>query len=209
MDQLALWGATHGARRELAQDLSTITSSQWCHRTLCGDWDVEHVLAHLTAAASTGPAAWVRSILWAGFRPAVHNQRRLREHLGATPEETLERFRAVITSSVAPSKDLPAYLGEVLVHGEDIRHPLGMSSVCDVGAATEVARFYAARNFTVRSKSVASELRLRASDGPFDAGAGPEVVGPTLALLMVMAGRASHLDALDGEGVATLRSRLS
>ncbi|WP_241727239.1 maleylpyruvate isomerase family mycothiol-dependent enzyme, partial [Dietzia sp. SLG310A2-38A2] len=137
------WEAIHRARRELAQNLAGFDEAQWRHPTLCGQWDVEHVVAHLTAAASVGQWAWMRSIVLAGFRPAVHNERRLRDHLGATPKDTLDRFRAVIDSTVAPTKDLPAYLGEVIVHGEDIRHPLGLPSSSDTEALTEVAEFYA------------------------------------------------------------------
>lgn len=202
------WTAIHSARRDLADDLTTLPESDWRAPTLCNQWDVEHVVAHLTAAASTGQAAWLRSIVLSGFRPSVHNERRLREHLGGSPRETLARFRAVIPSTVAPSKDLAAYLGEVIVHGEDIRKPLGMPSSCDVDAATEVARFYAARNFAVQSKTIASGVQLRADDGPFQSGAGPEVTGPTLALIMTMAGRRSHLDQLSGPGTALIAQRL-
>ncbi|AWH94510.1 maleylpyruvate isomerase family mycothiol-dependent enzyme [Dietzia psychralcaliphila] len=203
------WEAILRARRELAQDLAGFDEEQWRHPTLCGQWDVEHVVAHLTAAASVGQWAWMRSIVLAGFRPAVHNERRLRDHLGTTPKDTLDRFRAVIDSTVAPTKDLPAYLGEVIVHGEDIRHPLGLPSSSDTEAVTEVAEFYVSRNFTVNSKTTAAGLAMRATDGPFRAGAGPEVAGPTLALVMAMAGRRSHLDQLTGDGVPRLAERLT
>lgn len=204
-----IWEATHRARRDLADDLAGLDEARWRHPTLCGEWDVEHVVAHLTAAASVGRWAWMRSIAASGFRPAVHNERRLGEHLGAAPEETLDRFRAVLDSTVAPSKDLPAYLGEVVVHGEDIRHPLGIPGPGHVDAATEVARFYASRDFAVNSKTTAAGLRLRATDGPFEAGSGPEVAGPTLALVMVMAGRGSHLGQLTGDGVGPLAERVT
>lgn len=203
-----VWAATHWARRELAEDLAGLDEEQWRHPTLCGQWDVQHVVAHLTAAASVGQWAWMRSIVLSRFRPAVHNERQLREHLGRTPQGTLDRFRAVIDSSVAPSRDLPAYLGEVIVHSEDIRHPLGLPSVCATDAAIEVAQFYASRNFTVNSKTTAAGLSLHATDGPFQAGTGPEVAGPTLALVMAMAGRRSHLDQLSGDGVPRLAERL-
>lgn len=205
-DQLLTW--THQARQRLADDLGGLAAADWRSPSLCSGWDVEHVVAHLTAAASTNQLAWLRSIILSGFRPAVHNERRLREHLGKDPAETLARFRAVIASSVAPSKDLAAYLGEVLVHGEDIRHPLGIPSVVDVGAVTQVAEFYASRNFAVNSKSLAAGLHLRATDGTFEHGNGPEVAGPTLGLVMAMAGRPSHLDQLAGDGIPVLASRL-
>lgn len=202
-----IWSATHRARKDLADDLAGLEAAQWKHATLCGAWDVEHVVAHLTAAASVGRWAWIRSIVAAGFRPAVHNERRLREHLGATPQETLDRFRAVIDSTVAPTGDLPAYLGEVIVHSEDIRQPLGLPSRADTDAVTEVARFYFSRDFTVTSKTAVAGVSLRATDSDFSAGDGPEVAGPVLALVMTMAGRRTYLDQLSGEGVALLSSR--
>lgn len=203
-----LWPAVHAARRSLAEDLATLSEAQWRTPSLCGDWDVEHVVAHLTAAASVGQWRWLRSIVAAGFRPAVHNDRRLREHLGAAPAETLRRFEAVVDSTVAPSRDTAAYLGEVLVHGEDIRHPLGIATQPDLAALTAVARFYAARDFTVSSRSATKGLRLRATDGPFAAGEGPEVAGTTLALVMAMAGRRAYVEQLEGPGVATLADQI-
>jgi uncharacterized protein (TIGR03083 family) len=204
-----LWGLTHAARRTLATDLSVLSQEQWRRPTLCTDWDVEHVVAHLTAAATVGQWRWIRSIVSAGFRPAVHNERRLREHLGATPAETLRRFEAVIDATTAPTGDTAAYLGEVLVHGQDIRCPLGISTEPDVEALTAVAEFYARRNFTVPSKSLASGLRMLATDGPFITGEGPEVAGPTLALVMTMAGRRAYLDQLEGAGRDLIIDRIA
>jgi Mycothiol maleylpyruvate isomerase N-terminal domain len=108
-----LWALAHAERAALADDLAGLGAEQWRHDTLCGEWDVEQVVAHLTAAASLNQRQWLRSMLGARFRPDVHNQRRLAEHRGRTPAETLDRFRAVITSTTAPSSHTPAYLGEV------------------------------------------------------------------------------------------------
>jgi uncharacterized protein (TIGR03083 family) len=203
-----LWTLAHSERAALAEELAGLGAEQWRHDTLCGEWDVEQVVAHLTAAASLNQWQWLRSMLGARFRPDVHNQRRLAEHCGSTPAETLERFRAVITSTTAPSQHTPAYLGEVVVHAQDIRQPLGLARTPSIEALTPVADFFAQRNFTVASHTHAADLQLRADDGPFAAGAGPLVTGPTLALVMSMAGRVPYLAELDGPGVPTLRSRL-
>lgn len=135
-------------------------------------------------------------------------QRRLAEHCGSTPAETLDRFRAVITSTTAPSWHTPAYLGEVVVHAQDIRQPLGLVQPPSIDALTPVADFFARRDFAVASRTHVAELQLRADDGPFAAGTGPLVTGSTLALVMSMAGRVPYLAELDGPGVPTLRSRL-
>src|SRR5215831_12493745 len=92
-----LWVLAHAERAALAEDLAGLGAEKWRHDTLCGEWDVEQVIAHLTAAASLNQWRWLRSMLAAGFRPDVHNQRRLAEQCGSTPAETLDRFRAVIT----------------------------------------------------------------------------------------------------------------
>lgn len=203
-----LWTLVHAERAALVEDLTGLSPEQWRHETLCGRWDVEHVVAHLTAAASLNQWQWLRSMLGARFRPDVHNQRRLEEHRGSTPAKTLERFRAVIHSSIAPSSDTPAYLGEVIVHAQDIRRPLGLPRTPSIDALTPVAEFYARRDFAVASRTHAADLQLRADDGPFSAGTGPLVTGTTLALVMAMAGRIPYLEDLQGPGVPVLRSRL-
>jgi uncharacterized protein (TIGR03083 family) len=203
-----LWALAHAERAALAEDLSDLSDEQWRHGTLCGKWDVEEVVAHLTAAASLGRWKWLRSMAAARFRPAVHNQRRLAEHRGSTPVETLAAFRAIIDSTIAPSAHTPAYLGEVVVHAQDIRHPLGLTRTPSLDALTPVAEFFARRNFAVPSRNHVVDLELRADDGPFAAGGGPLVTGPTLALVMCMAGRPAYLEELSGPGVQLLRTRL-
>ena len=204
-----LWALAHAERAALAEDLAHLTPEQWRRGTLCGEWDVEEVVAHLTAAASVGQWRWLRSMLGARFRPDVHNRRRLEEHRGRTPAETLDSFRAVVTSTTAPSSHTPAYLGEVVVHAQDVRRPLGITRTPDVDALTPVAEFFARRDFTVSSRTHTAGLGLRADDGPFRAGDGALVTGSTLALVMSMAGRAAYLDELDGPGVPTLRARVT
>ncbi len=203
-----LWALAHAERAALVEDLASLAPEHWHRQTLCGQWNVEQAVAHLTAAASLNQWQWLRSMFGARFRPEVHNQRRLEENRGSTPAETLDRFRAVVDSSIAPSAHVPAYLGEVVVHAQDIRRPLGIPTSPSIDALTPVAEFYARRNFTVASRTHVAGLQLRADDGPFTAGTGPLVTGSTLALVMTMAGRIPYLDDLQGPGVPTLRSRL-
>ncbi|MFF0356942.1 MULTISPECIES: maleylpyruvate isomerase family mycothiol-dependent enzyme [unclassified Nocardia] len=204
-----LWAMTHTERAALADDLALLDDDQWARPSLCGDWTVEQVVAHLTAAASIGRLRWLASVLGARFDFDLHNARRLAEHRGATPAETLARFRAVVTSTTAASGHTAAWLGEVVVHGQDIRRPLGLSTTPSTAAATAVADFYASRDFTVPSKTTIAGLRLEATDGPFATGTGPLVSGPTIALVMVMAGRAAGADALAGPGLPTVLDRLA
>jgi uncharacterized protein (TIGR03083 family) len=202
-----LWAMAHAERAALADDLIDLDDRQWAQRSLCGRWVVEEVVAHLTAAASIGRLRWLTSVLGARFDFDRHNDRRLAEHRGATPAETLERFRAVVTSTTAASGHTAAWLGEVVVHAHDIRRPLGLSRTPSVAATTEVAHFFASRDFTVASRSIIEGLRLEATDGHFAVGTGPLIRGTTIALTMAMAGRHAYCDDLTGPGAPTLRAR--
>ncbi len=203
----ALWSLVHEERGSLADDLAGLDMDQWQRPTLCTDWAVEDVVAHLTAGASVGRFRWLASILAARFNSDLHNQRRLAEHRGGTPSETLERFRRVIPSTTAPTGHTAAWLGEIVVHGQDIRRVLKIERAPSVEAATEVARFFAQRDFTVAGHSAIAGLRLEATDGPFRAGDGLLVSGTTLALTMAMAGRVIYCADLTGPGMPTLERR--
>jgi len=205
----SLWPLVHRERAALAEDLAALDDGQWAHPSLCEDWVVQDVVAHLTAGASTGPLRWVFSALGARFDFDLHNERRLVEHRGRTPAETLERFRSIITSTTSAPGPTAAWLGEVVVHAQDIRRPLGLVRVPAVEAVTEVARFYARRSFAVPSRNMIEGLRLEATDGPFASGAGPLASGTTLALTMAMAGRLAYCGDLTGPGASILRDRCS
>jgi uncharacterized protein (TIGR03083 family) len=143
----------------------------------------------------------------ARFDDSRHNARWIARHRGASPADTLRRFRAIVDSTTAPSGHTEAWLGEVIVHGGDIRRPLGIDHRPPGHAITPVADFFARRDFTVTSASTVAGLQLRADDGPFHVGDGPVVTGTTVALVMAMAGRSAYPDDLDGPGVAELRRR--
>lgn len=203
----ALWSAAHAERAVLADDLASLDLAQWAQPSLCGRWVIEDVVAHLTAAASIGPLRWFASVIGARFDFDLHNDRRLAEHRGATPAETLKRFRQVVTSTRSPLGPTAAWLGEVVVHAQDIRRPLELPRTPPIEAVGAVARFYARRDFAGFGRSTIEGLRLEATDGPFSTGAGPLVGGTTLALTMAMAGRPAYCDDLTGPGVPTMRAR--
>lgn len=202
-----LWQLVHTQRRALAQDLAGLSPQDWTRPTLCEGWTVREVVAHLSAAAGTNLPRWLASMAAARFNPAVHNDRRLQAYLGDSPEQTLAHFRAAIESTTAPTRDTAAWLGEVVVHAQDIRHPLGLHSQPPVATVRPVLDFFVSRDFAVPSKSAGRGLRLRASDSPFDHGTGPLVQGSTLALTMALAGRSAYCAELTGPGVELLGQR--
>ncbi|MFC9614079.1 maleylpyruvate isomerase family mycothiol-dependent enzyme [Streptomyces sp. NPDC056721] len=201
------WSLIHTERTALAADLAQLTDHQWATPSLCEGLTTREVLAHLTSAAGLNPVRWMAGVIRCRFDFDKQVAMRLAEQLGATPAETLDRFSRVATRTTKPIPSTVAMLGETIVHGEDIRRPLGIERDYPVRTLTTLADYYQRTDLPVFTKTRIRELRLTATDSPFTTGEGPRVSGTTLALIMAMAGRASYLDALDGDGVAILRER--
>ena len=201
-----LWQMIHAERAALAAELAGLRDEQWATASLCTGLSVREVLAHLTAGATVSPARWMAGVIQCRFDFDKQVVMRLNEQLGETSQVTLERFRRAVasTSSAIPIK---AMLGETIVHGEDIRRPLGISRVYPIETVTRLAEYYRGTDFVVVAKKRVADLRLEAEDGPFAAGAGRLVSGSTLALTMAMTGREAFCDDLSGEGVPLLRER--
>ena len=203
----AAWSPVHAERAALAADLADLTDQQWATPSLCAGLTVRQVLAHLTAGASLGAARWLAGVIRCRFDFDAMVAMRLAEQLGVSPAETLARFRGVVTSTTKAPVPVIAVLGEAIVHGEDIRRPLGLQRDYPVATLTPLATYYQGSNQVVPAKRRTAGLRLQASDGPFAAGSGPLVTGRTLALIMAITGRAAACDELAGDGAATLRAR--
>ncbi|MFS8098308.1 maleylpyruvate isomerase family mycothiol-dependent enzyme [Lentzea alba] len=201
------WALVHTERAALAADLAGLTDEQWTTMSLSTEFTVREVLAHLTAAASLNPLRWLIGVYRNRFDFDKQVAMRLAEHLGTTPADTFARFERVIGSTTKPPLPVAAMLGEVIVHGEDIRRPLGIHRDYPITTLTRLAEYYRGTDLVVLAKGRITDLRLTATDGPFETGSGALVSGPTLALIMAMTGRSSYCDELTGDGVATLRAR--
>ncbi|MFB4276683.1 maleylpyruvate isomerase family mycothiol-dependent enzyme [Nonomuraea sp. MTCD27] len=207
-DPAAIWPLIHTERAALASDLAALTEEQWATPSLCEGLTVREVLAHLTAGASLNPVRWLAGVIRCRFDFDKQVAMRLAEHLGTTGADTLERFEAVVTSTTSPPLPAVAMLGETIVHGEDIRRPLGLSRDYPIPTLTRLAEYYRESDLVVQAKGRIDGLRLTATDGPFEAGTGPALVsGRTLSLIMAMTGRIAYCDELEGDGVPILRDR--
>lgn len=201
------WPLIRAERAALAADLAELRDDRWATPSLCAGLTVREVLAHLTAGASLNAVRWFAGVLRCRFDFDRQVAMRLSEQLGATPAQTLERFRRTVPSRTKPPLPAMAILGETLVHAEDIRRPLGMRRDYPVEVVTRVAEYYQGSDLVVLAKGRIGGLRLVATDGPFATGSGALVSGTTLALTMAMTGRTAFLDDLSGDGVERLRER--
>jgi len=202
-----IWSTIHAERAALADDLETLTDAQWATPSLCNSWSVRDVLAHMTATARITPPAFLVKMLTSGFSFQKLQARDIAIERGTSPADTLARFRSQITSSRHPPGPNDSWLGEVLVHAEDVRHPLGIRHAYPVEASVQTANFYKNSNLLIGARSRIEGLRLRATDADWAHGTGPEVSGPIHALVMAMTGRAAALSDLAGDGLTILESR--
>ncbi|HEV7974831.1 maleylpyruvate isomerase family mycothiol-dependent enzyme [Amycolatopsis sp.] len=202
-----LWPLVHTERAALAADLADLTEEQWATTSLCTELTVREVLAHLSSSARLNPVRWMAGVLRCRFDFDKQVAMRLAEQLGASGAETHARFREIVTSTTKPPLPVLAMLGETIVHGEDIRRPLGLRRDYPIRTLTAVAEYYRGTDLVVLARGRIDGLRLVATDGPFATGAGPLVSGGTLALIMAMTGRTAYNDELEGDGVTPLRER--
>jgi uncharacterized protein (TIGR03083 family) len=202
-----IWPVVHAERRALADDLEALTPEQWQTPSLSAGWTVHDVLAHMVSTAKLTPPAFVVGLVSSGFRFARFTEKRIAAERAGGPAATLAAFRAVETSRSAPPGPTPSWLGEVLVHAEDIRRPLGIAHEYPLASVTRVTDFYAGSNVLIGGKNRVAGLTLQATDTDWSRGSGPVVSGPARALMLATAGRKAALDELSGPGLETLRAR--
>jgi uncharacterized protein (TIGR03083 family) len=202
-----IWTVIRGERKALTADLKSLDEGQWTVPSLCSEWTVRDVLAHMTATAKITPATFFPKMLAAGFSLPRLQNKDISAERGASPAATLAGFEAIEASVKHPPGPDDSWLGEAIVHAEDIRRPLGIRHDYPVEAVVRVADFYKGSNLIIGTKRRIAGLALHATDTEWSHGSGPEVSGPILALLMAMTGRKAAASQLSGEGVAVLQAR--
>lgn len=202
-----IWPTVRAERTALAADLEGLPPERWSTPSLCSAWPVRSVLAHMTAAAKLTPGSFLPKLVSTGFNFERLQAKGIDAEEGATPGETLDRFRSVIDSKKRPPGPPQTMLGETLVHAEDIRRPLGIRHEYPMASLVEVADFFKRSNLIIGTKRRISGVSLKATDTAWSHGSGPEAGGPMLSLVMAMTGRTAALDDLSGPGVEVLRTR--
>ncbi len=203
----SIWPTIHAERKALADDLDNVDDAQWETPSLCDNWSVHDVLAHMTATAKLTPPQFVGKLLGSGFKFGKVQEAGVASERAGSPAETLARFKAQVDSSRHPPGPPDTWLGETIVHSEDIRRPLGIVHHYPTDATMRIADFYKGSNLLIGAKKRITGLGLRATDVDWSHGEGPGVSGPIVSLVLAMTGRRAALDDLSGDGVATLRSR--
>ncbi|MGH3736476.1 MAG: maleylpyruvate isomerase family mycothiol-dependent enzyme [Micromonosporaceae bacterium] len=196
-------------RTELAEFLATLSPEQWDAPTLCSEWRVRDVVAHMFSYEELDRRGTFLRFAKGWFWPGRVNQVGVEEYATRTPRELLTLVRA----NLRP-RGLTAGFGGMIalvdgtIHHQDIRRPLGMPREIPAERLLPVLRLVF-RAPQTRAFGRARGLRLVATNLDFTHGAGPEVRGPAESILMAITGRHGVVDELSGPGQPTLAFRIT
>jgi uncharacterized protein (TIGR03083 family) len=199
----------HAERKSLAAELEGLTPEQWATASLCSGWTVGFLAAHVLAGAEQTAGRFLGGMATTGFRFNALMERDARSRAELSPQQIADRLRQRTTTTNRPPAPVMAMLGEVVVHGEDIRHPVGKPGTVAADAANACLDMYTRASFPVGGKKRIHGLRLTTTDTGWSYGAGPEVSGPALAVLLAMTGRPAGLKDLSGDGAPVLSERVT
>lgn len=210
MDEERAWAVITEERRTLADLLDGVTADEWESPSLCSEWRIRDVAAHL-ALIPDPPGLLAMGIGVVRARGDFHrlNQETAVRHARHSPEELVAELRRHAESRRVPVvTNARNVLFDILVHGQDIAVPLGRLRRMDVEAARAGAERVWTMGWPFHARRRLRGLRLVATDVDWSVGGGPEVTGPVQAHLLALTGRPAALRQLTGAGAARLAERL-
>ena len=195
-------------RADFAAFLATLTPQQWQAPTLCAQWRVHDVVAHVISYDNVNVRGLLSLAAQGRFRLSRINAAALARYSTRSPEQLLALLNDHPQRRGVPAALVGrARLVETLTHHQDIRRALGLPR------PIPPERLLTALRTAMIAPDVAGPwrirgLRLTATDLNYSAGVGPEVRGAAEPLLMAIAGRPAALSELSGPGQAKLARRI-
>jgi uncharacterized protein (TIGR03083 family) len=214
MDDTSTADLVSTIRTELIETFEGLSAEQWLARSLCSDWRVLDVAAHLAWAPVLGVGAGAVAMVRHGFsmnrmiaRSAVTWSSRGRPAI-------LEQLRDNARTGARPIGMPPvAALADAVVHGLDVRRPLGLPGTVPPATLEPLADFALGTPWPMNAvvggsaRRRVAGVRLVASDSDWAHGSGPDVEGSAEALLLLLYGRTPRPGELSGPGVEVLAAR--
>lgn len=210
-DPEVIAAAVTDERLALCLLLDDLEPAEWQVRSLCPEWTVREVAAHLDL--STRGTMWglVRSVVKArGSFDRMNVDEAVERAAELSPADLVQALRDCAASTRRmPMSSVLDPLTDVLVHAQDIARPLGRRHpmppahvLLALDHAIDSRWYGGARRF--------ADVTLVATDTDYSRGeSGAEVRGRAGDLLLVATGRADALADLTGPGVELLTSQLT
>ncbi len=207
MDKHETWDCIDAQRTALAELIGSLTEEAAATPSLCGGWRIRDVGAHLSMAATTPTRDVMRYVV----RARGSFDRMIRDSaIDRARERTLAQISTDLRQIVGCRRLAPGTfwrdpLLDLIVHGQDIARPLGLTVTPPAEATRLVADWAWQRRFPFFPARHLRGLRLVADDVEWARGTGAEVRGPVLDLLLLSTGRAAGLAGVHGPGAAAAR----
>ncbi|WP_299928458.1 maleylpyruvate isomerase family mycothiol-dependent enzyme [uncultured Nocardioides sp.] len=206
---------TRAHRQGFIETLKGLDPEQWWAPSLCSQWRVIDVAAHLAWAPVMGAGAGAVAMARHGFSMNRMIARSAVDWSGRGRDAILAQLRDNARTGATPT-GMPAVaaLADAVVHGLDVRRPLGQPGAVPVDALAPLADFTLGTPWPVNAvvggsaRRRVAGVRLVATDTDWTHGTGPDVLASAEALLLLLYGRPVAPAELTGPGVHTLLPRL-
>ena len=206
---------TRAHRRDFVDTLEALTPAQWQAPSLCREWRVVDVAAHLAWAPVLGLRAGAAAMVRHGFSM---NRMIARSAVGWSErgqEAILAQLQDNARTGATPIGMPPvAALADAVVHGMDVRRPLGLPARVPVEALGPLAEFGLGTPWPMNvfvggsARRRVAGVRLVATDADWTHASGPEVLASAETLLLLLHARPVTPDDLAGPGAGVLLARL-
>ena len=207
---MAIFDAIASERRGLADLFDDLTTRQLAQPSLCGAWTVHDVAAHLVTPLDASTFEFALTMLAARGNFDRANRKLTARRATRSIQDLTAVLRGRAESRFTPPGMGPqAPLTDLLVHGLDVRRPLGIDRAIPTDRLRICLDFLTARPRTgFVPVGRLSGLRLAATDLDWSAGSGLPVQGTAAELLLSATGRFAGTRDLHGAGADVLRDRL-
>ncbi len=196
-------------RRTLADTLSGLDTRRWTTASLCRGWTVHDVAAHILMPHVTPLPRVILAMARSGFSFDRANVKLTAAVARRSNDEIVHGLRANADRRFKPpGMGYEAPLTDVIVHGQDIRRPLGIRHAFDPELLQRSLTFLAGKSQGFVPKGLTDGVRFEATDFDWVGGDGAVARGPGEAILLTMTGRRVAVADLEGPGIDTLRGRL-
>src|SRR5215475_5514408 len=140
---MGTWEMIAEERASLVEALAALPPDAWDKPSLLPGWAVRDVVAHMIATAEMTPPKFFAGLLGTGFKFNNLSEKNIaRVKSGRSDEDLVARYRSLIGARNAPPGPAPSWLGETVVHGEDVFRALGGYRDHPADHLVAVADFY-------------------------------------------------------------------
>ena len=200
------WAAVHTMRMRFADLLESLEPAEWDTPSLCIGWRVRDVAGHVSTVPTISTWQLVSAAPRARFDPNRINTLLAVRYGSKPPDEIVARIREhAAVRRTARTLDTRNSLFDIVVHSQDIAIPLHRDFSVPADYSHQGLERVWEMGWPFRARRRFAGLTLRATDADWTVGTGPEVLGPALALLLLVTGRAGAVAGqLQGDGVSAL-----